>query len=470
MHCLRGFESGKGFAQNLRDTLKNMFATLVLKPVIQAVLSPVSNSLASLGQSFAGSIVGAGGASGSGALGSLGSLAGISSMFGVGGLGGSLAAGAGWLTGATTLTGSLAAAGSLIGTGTGAGILSGLGIGLGALGPIGLGVGALAAIFGGGKHGGPKVESGAGLGVRAVDPAASQAVIDAIKQQYGALATGLGGTAGNLDLGVFSAQDPNGTAQTQLAVNAALNGQSIYSRGDRLGGIENVGRSAEELQAAITEESSRVVLKALQATNLPGQIGDWLKQLGDVNKLSGGALTDAVAQAQKFASERQQALDDITSSIDSALAAYRTSATSGMSRNEAFSQIQAAVAISKAGGPMPDATKLKDALSVLSQESQDTFRSQSDFLSTRDSEEALLNALKVQLSSGTASTPAIVRDSASATSASQSATTALQTVAALLSDSNTQLQALGDSSKATARVLTDVVNGGASLAVDVSGA
>lgn len=45
---LRGFESGKGFAENFRDTVKNMFSTLILRPVIQAVMSPVSNILGSV--------------------------------------------------------------------------------------------------------------------------------------------------------------------------------------------------------------------------------------------------------------------------------------------------------------------------------------------------------------------------------------------------------------------------------------
>lgn len=42
---LRGFESGKDFGQNLIDTLKNMFSTLVLRPVIQAVVNPVASTL-----------------------------------------------------------------------------------------------------------------------------------------------------------------------------------------------------------------------------------------------------------------------------------------------------------------------------------------------------------------------------------------------------------------------------------------
>jgi len=45
---LRGFESGKGFGENLVETLKNMFNTLVLRPVIQAALAPISGDVASM--------------------------------------------------------------------------------------------------------------------------------------------------------------------------------------------------------------------------------------------------------------------------------------------------------------------------------------------------------------------------------------------------------------------------------------
>lgn len=48
---LRGFESGKSFAENFRDTLINMFKTMVLQPAINFILSPISNAVA---QSFAG--------------------------------------------------------------------------------------------------------------------------------------------------------------------------------------------------------------------------------------------------------------------------------------------------------------------------------------------------------------------------------------------------------------------------------
>lgn len=84
---LRGFESGKGFAQNLRDTLVNIFKTMVLRPVIQATVQPVSNSISSsigslLGMPSIGSSAGTAGGAGSGGIGGLG---GLGSLFGLGG-------------------------------------------------------------------------------------------------------------------------------------------------------------------------------------------------------------------------------------------------------------------------------------------------------------------------------------------------------------------------------------------------
>lgn len=43
---MRGFESGKGFIENLRDTVVNTFKTMVLRPVISAIVSPVAGALA----------------------------------------------------------------------------------------------------------------------------------------------------------------------------------------------------------------------------------------------------------------------------------------------------------------------------------------------------------------------------------------------------------------------------------------
>jgi hypothetical protein len=45
---MRGFESGKGFGQNLKDTLDNMFKTLVLKPIIEPIAKGASSVLLSM--------------------------------------------------------------------------------------------------------------------------------------------------------------------------------------------------------------------------------------------------------------------------------------------------------------------------------------------------------------------------------------------------------------------------------------
>jgi hypothetical protein len=80
----RGFESGKTFAQNFRDTLINIFKTLVLTPVIKFLVSPisqgVSNTVSNFG--FSGANTGSAGAnSNSGGFSNLLSLGGNASNF-----------------------------------------------------------------------------------------------------------------------------------------------------------------------------------------------------------------------------------------------------------------------------------------------------------------------------------------------------------------------------------------------------
>jgi len=68
---MRGFESGKGFAENLRDTVVNMFKTLVLRPIVQAIVSPVAGTLtAALGVPSAANAA----TSAVGGIGNLGSI------------------------------------------------------------------------------------------------------------------------------------------------------------------------------------------------------------------------------------------------------------------------------------------------------------------------------------------------------------------------------------------------------------
>ena len=144
---MRGFESGKGYAENLRDTIKNMFGTLVLRPIISAVVSPVAGAITgALGLSGAAN-------AGTSALGTVGNIASGARLFsGLGAFGGGLSGGFGGLMGSlglsatgTTLGGALSAGSIALQSGN---ILGGLGTFAGALGPIALGIGALTSLLG----------------------------------------------------------------------------------------------------------------------------------------------------------------------------------------------------------------------------------------------------------------------------------------------------------------------------------
>lgn len=286
---MRGFEGGKGFLENLVGTAKNMFQTLILRPQIQAIVSPLAAGIGSaLGLPGAANAATGGGGGIGDMLGSVGSL------FGAGGLGGSLAAGAGWLTGATTFSGALGAAGSLIGTGTAGGIMSGIGMGLGALGPIALGAIALYSLFGG-KGGGPK--SGGSFsttGERLFTPNGSDASLASLglDQQIAALTGVFGGSfAGGLGLGFDT--DPQGDASSRVAsfVRGA-NGELLL---DNIAG-RDIGRDEDALQAELQTEAQRVLIAALQGSNLPQAYADYFAQF-DPAVLTAGQAEAAIAAA-----------------------------------------------------------------------------------------------------------------------------------------------------------------------------
>jgi len=145
---MQAFESGKGFARAFRDMLVNAFKTLVLQPVINFIVSPitgaVSSALAGLlgtGSAVAGTGGALAGASGAGGifsgLGSLGTLASSLGTFGT-----AAGYGASALFGGTGLT-ALAGAADMIGAGSLAG---GFGMAAGVLGPVALGLAALSML------------------------------------------------------------------------------------------------------------------------------------------------------------------------------------------------------------------------------------------------------------------------------------------------------------------------------------
>lgn len=146
---MRGFESGKDFARNMRDTIVNMFKTLVLRPVISAVMNPIA-------QGITGMLGMSGGASAASSIG--GSVAGNFASSALGQLtiaGSSIAAiGSSVMTGisagfaGTSLAGATAAYGAagMSGVAGGLGFGSSVGSALAAIGPVGWALLAAAAV------------------------------------------------------------------------------------------------------------------------------------------------------------------------------------------------------------------------------------------------------------------------------------------------------------------------------------
>jgi len=79
---MRAFESGKGFADAFKSTLMNAFRTMVLQPVIKAIIQPIGDSIGSIfGAGGSGNSI-LGGMGGGGGLGGLGNLGGLGSVLG----------------------------------------------------------------------------------------------------------------------------------------------------------------------------------------------------------------------------------------------------------------------------------------------------------------------------------------------------------------------------------------------------
>ena len=138
---MRGFESGKGFARNLRDTVVNMFKTMVLRPIISAVMSPISGAITGA-MGLSGAASAATGVAGGAATGLAGTLAGFAATAASWGT----AAGAGFMAtlGGSTIAGGGAA--GILATGGAAGASTAGSIGAAA--PYALAAVAALAAFG----------------------------------------------------------------------------------------------------------------------------------------------------------------------------------------------------------------------------------------------------------------------------------------------------------------------------------
>lgn len=128
---MRGFESGKGFVENITDFIKNKFKTTVAEFIIRPIMSPIGNAFASMMPTAAGA------ASGGGNLFStiLGGASQMGSLFGSGFSG--TMGGAGFMD-------MMGAAGSVM---SNAGVAQGLSLGAGAVMPYVLAATALVSLI-----------------------------------------------------------------------------------------------------------------------------------------------------------------------------------------------------------------------------------------------------------------------------------------------------------------------------------
>jgi hypothetical protein len=314
---MRGFESGKDWAKNFVDTLKNLFGSLVLRPVIQAIAAPAAGGITSMFSS---------GASGGGS-----SLSSASSLLGLGSFGSGASISMGNIGSLGLFEGSMANFANIGGQLTAGSILPALGMAMPYVAAA-VAIGTLVKGFLDSKKGGPK-SGGYGLAgsISSVNrndlftpnnadssaAAIAQTTLAAFKQTIAAL--GGSGSAG-FDIGYNS--DPQGSAPNQLGVRSFVNGQQVYgySAGDSL------GRDDATLEAAINLESKRALLAALQASDLPEQIA---AVFDSVN--ASGASASTIDNLLAFGSAMKVVIDAISGSVvDDAQTAWENSQRSSI--------------------------------------------------------------------------------------------------------------------------------------------
>lgn len=333
---LRGFESGKNFAQNLRDTLKNMFSTLVLRPVISAVMAPVSGMVNGVVQGGMNA-VGLGGSSNllgmaSNASSLYGAATGIGSFTTAGMLPGFLSAGLAGSTNALAmgLSGAWGAGGGMLSTlnagasmlGSGS-IMSGLGTIAGALGPIALGLGAIAALSGafkgrGANHSGgvystattDRNAAAAGLGLSrgalgdftqrgntAIDAQLGKAV-GALSGVYQSLAKYAGDSAKQIDIVAgfaINSKYKDEDAYGYFKLLDKLTGETLASYSKRDNGL---GSDPEKAWAQYLADMGGALVGELRKADIPAWMDSVLGSLGD--KITTEGLSGALQQIAKI--------------------------------------------------------------------------------------------------------------------------------------------------------------------------
>lgn len=307
-------DGGKSAADVIGQALKKALLSAIYEATIKPLAFQLYTSIT--GGSGASGALGAVGSaanmySGAGALGSLFGSAGSygaaigTTSIGAGSQAAMLAAQTGEF-GLAGLTATAEAAGGAIG---------GLTAALSSIPVWGWAALAAIAVFGGGKDV-PKSEGGyapggmniAGLdalggmqGSQRGDVAAAQTISAGIVAGYQAVAKQLGIKNGKIDVGVFYAQDPTGESQTQLQIIGGA-----YNRSNQMGGIENAGKSNQDLQDAIAKSAAQLILTNLQSADLPAYMAKVFAPLTSASTAQ--QINDAVA----FASGLKQIRDALT--------------------------------------------------------------------------------------------------------------------------------------------------------------
>jgi phage-related minor tail protein len=278
---MRGFESGKDFAQNLVDTIKNGLKTFVAKVIINPIMGGLTNMV--------GSALGIPGAPGVGANGSflgsmLGSYAGTAGAAGMFGSAGAY----GLLTGTSgaqaaqlaAQTGMFGAEGLSLTASAGGTALGGAGSALLTAAPY------LAAAYLGYSiwQNNKKNHQPAYQNYSQIGPAdlyswapniqnrnAYDDVLRPIVEGVSAAAKQLGGTgAESFTYGLYSSASPNGRGAQSVANLIGPSGQTLYNY--------NVNGSNESLDQRLKEQIPRLFFAALQESDMSKAFNDFFDQ------------------------------------------------------------------------------------------------------------------------------------------------------------------------------------------------
>ena len=272
---MRGFESGKGFAANLRDTLTNMFKTMILRPTISAIVNPVA-------QGVTGMMGLSGAANAGGTAGNLASLGGFA--------GGASAFGGAFSAGAALGTEAFSAGLTMMTEATGASsFMAGAGQALGAIGPAGWAALAAVAVLSLQDHGKPTSSTGDAFasfdaqGNRTAYQAFFDGSSAAVDKMLTDLQSSYASAAKALGIGTVASEFAYGG-------NTGKNGESPnFAMTSRAGNYSfTTGGETASSDAAISLAASRAVFAALQGSDLPAYLA----------KVFNGVTADALSQEQ----------------------------------------------------------------------------------------------------------------------------------------------------------------------------